>query len=305
MAHRGKTIHLFLIDGEADGRIKATISNWVGVAYKVPRDKLGDCRKIDALARSGVYFLFGTGHLPGGQGAVYIGQAGVRKTGGGILTRLLEHDRDPDKDYWDEAVVFTTSNNSFGPTELSFLENRFCNMALQAGRYRVRNGNDPAAGNITEEKESELAEFADEAELILGVLGYKVFDVRAPRRADAPPAAKSTSPSPPSGDTAPKIGRFVQREVAALLAGSKVPADELERLGDLDYCKKVFGRRVYYPVLREWPAGTVRDDVGVIGGYRRYYADIVIIRGERRFLLSSQWYQESWEPLLAWYQKFT
>lgn len=62
-----------------------------------------------------------------GENVVYVGQAGVRKNGEGILFRLQEHKRNPDKDYWTEAVVFTTSNNSFGPTEISYLENRFCN----------------------------------------------------------------------------------------------------------------------------------------------------------------------------------
>lgn len=54
-----------------------------------------------------------------GDNVVYIGQAGERKNGEGILYRLQEHKRNPDKDYWTEAVVFTTANNSFGPTEIS------------------------------------------------------------------------------------------------------------------------------------------------------------------------------------------
>jgi hypothetical protein len=80
----------------------------------------------------------------------------VRKNGEVILFRLQEHKRNPDKDYWTEAVVFTTSNNSFGPTEISYLENLFYNLAHDAKRYAVTNGNDPASGHITEEKESEL-----------------------------------------------------------------------------------------------------------------------------------------------------
>jgi len=79
-------------------------------------------------------------------------------------------------DYWTEAVVYTTSNNSFGPTEISYLENRFCNLAIESGRYIVRNGNDPSPGNVTEEKESELEEFIDYAKIVMGTLGYKVFE---------------------------------------------------------------------------------------------------------------------------------
>ena len=70
---------------------------------------------------------------------------------------------------------FTASYNSFGPTEISYLENRFCNLAVDAKRYEVKNGNDPSLGNITEEKESELEDFIEYAELIMGTLGHKVF----------------------------------------------------------------------------------------------------------------------------------
>ncbi len=175
MATRGKNIQLFLMDGEAGGRIKCTLANWTGVAYKIPRTELDKCKERDDLKQSGVYFLFGTSDETG-KGVVYIGQAGARKNGEGILNRLQEHKRNPEKDYWTEAIIFTTSNNSFGPTEISYLENRFCNLALEANRYEVKNGNDPTPGNITEEKESEMEEFIDYAKVIMGTLGHKLFE---------------------------------------------------------------------------------------------------------------------------------
>lgn len=76
--------------------------------------------------------------------------------------------------------MFTTTNNSFGPTEISYLENRFCNMAIEAGRYVVKNGNDPNPGNITEEAESELEEFIDYAKIVMCTLGHKVFEPYIP-----------------------------------------------------------------------------------------------------------------------------
>lgn len=175
MAKRGKSINLFLMDGEASGRIKCTLANWTGIAYKIPRTALDSCKEREDLKQSGVYFLFGKSDATG-KGVVYIGQAGARKNGEGILNRLQEHRRNPEKDYWTEAIVFTTSNNSFGPTEISYLENRFCNLSLQANRYEVKNGNDPTPGNITEEKECELEEFIDYAKVIMGVLGHKLFE---------------------------------------------------------------------------------------------------------------------------------
>lgn len=186
---RGKSINLFLMDRDASGRIKCTMANWTGVAYNIPRTELDKCRERGDLKQSGVYFLFGTSDATG-KGIVYIGQAGARKNGEGILNRLQEHKRNPEKDYWTEAIVFTTSNNSFGPTEISYLENRFRNIAVAAGRYEVKNGNDPTPGTITEEKESEMEEFIDYAKVIVGTLGHRLFEPVSR------PAAGSDGPVP-------------------------------------------------------------------------------------------------------------
>lgn len=175
MATHGKNINIFLMDGTANGRIKCTLANWTGVAYRIPRVDLDLCKERNDLKQSGVYFLFGASDETSEQ-VIYIGQAGARKNGEGILYRLQEHKKNPDKDYWSEAIVFTTSNNSFGPTEISYLENRFCTMANDAHRYIVKNGNEPTQGNVTEEKESELEEFIEYAKIIMGVLGHKVFE---------------------------------------------------------------------------------------------------------------------------------
>ena len=52
MAARGKSINLFLMDGEPSGRIKCTLANWTGVAYKIPRIDLDLCKEREDLKRS-------------------------------------------------------------------------------------------------------------------------------------------------------------------------------------------------------------------------------------------------------------
>ena len=168
---KGKNFNLFLIDGEVTGRIKCTLSNWTGLAYKIPNSYLSKCKERQDLKQSGVYFLFGDDE--GDKPTVYIGQAGIRKNGEGVLFRVAEHLKG-NFDF-NEVVILTTQNNSFGPTEISYLENKFTNMALETDRYKVRNGNDPNPGNLTEEKESELEEYVEYSKIILGVLGYKIF----------------------------------------------------------------------------------------------------------------------------------
>ena len=75
------------MDGTPTRRIKCTLSNWTGVAYKIPRTELEKCKGRNDLSQSGVYFLFGTSDQTG-ENVVYIGQAGIRKNGEGILYRL-------------------------------------------------------------------------------------------------------------------------------------------------------------------------------------------------------------------------
>lgn len=166
-----KNFNIFLMDGEVTGRIKCTLPSWSGLAYKIPRTYLDKCKDREHLKQSGVYFLFGKNNTD--EDAVYIGQAGIRKSGGGVLFRVAEHLKDDF--YFSEAVIFTTSDNSWGPTEISYLENKFTNLAIITERYKVENNNDPNPGNVTEEKEAELEVYVEQFKTMLGVLGYKIF----------------------------------------------------------------------------------------------------------------------------------
>lgn len=305
MAKRGKNINVFLMDGEATGRIKATISNWIGVAYKIPRHKLFACKERDDLSQSGVYFLFGNNDEGD---VVYIGQAGVRKNGSGILARLNEHDKNPDKDYWTEAVVFTTSNNSFGPTELSFLENKFCNMSIASGNFKVKNVNDPTLGNITEEKESELEEFADYAELILGVLGYKVFVTRGEvernsnqeceiKKKIAIEDNENTS-IPQLPDAGLKIGEYVRLAMKNLSAsGYSFTEDDIKLMCSSEWTEKHFHTK--HAFMKVYTQG-VTDNKDSEGKYVRFWAD-PFVYGTRAVLISKEWYENKRKLFESWY----
>ena len=174
MEKRSKNINMFLMDGEVTGKIKCTLSNWTGVIYKIPRIQLGDLKSRDEMKQSGIYFLFGRDEDKQ-KDVTYIGQATTRKNGEGVMLRIQEHTRDTHADYFNDVIILTTQNNSFGPTEISYLENKFTQLAKEAGRYIVKNGNDPNPGNVTEEKESELDEIVENTLMIIGTLGYRVF----------------------------------------------------------------------------------------------------------------------------------
>lgn len=183
---KSTTINLFLLDGTANGRIKCTISSRTGIIFRIPRKDLAKCKgskSLEGLENDGVYFLLGE---EDGKQKIYVGQAGSRKNGKGLLNRLSEHDRNVEKNFWTEAIILTTSNNSFGPTEISWLEHKFCNMAMNLGRCEVLNGNEPSPGNITAEKESDLEDQVEFAQLVLSAIGYKIFE---PQQKILPPSA--------------------------------------------------------------------------------------------------------------------
>lgn len=54
----GKTIKIFLINGDPNGRMSCELSNWTGKAYKIPRIKVKDCSDRNDLDNPGIYLLF-------------------------------------------------------------------------------------------------------------------------------------------------------------------------------------------------------------------------------------------------------
>lgn len=160
------------MDDRPDGRVKCTTVNWTGVVYRIPRTSLDKCNQMEDLRYGGIYILFGKDDK-NDKDLAYIGQAGPRKSGEGILRRIKNHLGE--EVYWNEMIAVTTNNNFLGATELSYLENHFFKDALEAQRYSIKNANEPFLGSVTEERESEIREFEEKAKLLIGVLGFKIF----------------------------------------------------------------------------------------------------------------------------------
>jgi hypothetical protein len=56
----GKTIRIFLADGEPTGILLAEISNWTGKVIVAPRSQLDQLSKREEVRRTGVYLLVGS-----------------------------------------------------------------------------------------------------------------------------------------------------------------------------------------------------------------------------------------------------
>ena len=171
MAVLGKSIELYLMDGNADGRWQAALSNWNAQAYKIPRNLLQESDTESALHSPGVYFLFGWDDDEEKQ-FVYIGE------GDDALTRIGQrHSFENNKTYWTEAVIFVTPDGTLEKSRVKYLENRFHKIAVDAKRFIVKNGNTPSQSPLNRQVRDLLEAFIINAEVIMSTLGYKVFEL--------------------------------------------------------------------------------------------------------------------------------
>lgn len=166
MTKFGKTIKLFLIDGEPNGRMTCELSNWTGKAYKIPRIKIKDCTDRPDLNNPGIYLLFGKDE--DGKDLIYIGEAET------VFKRLTQHLTQ--KDFWNEAIVFISKDDNLNKAHIKYLENRLFETAKAVNRYQVDNSTVPTQSSIAESDRSEMEEFIENVKMLVNTLGHKVFD---------------------------------------------------------------------------------------------------------------------------------
>lgn len=162
----GKTIKIFLIDGDPNGRMSCELSNWSGKAYKIPRIKIKDCSDRADLISTAVYLLFGKDDE--GKDQVYIGEAES------ILKRLSQHLTQ--KDFWNEAIVFLSKDDNLNKAHIKYLENRLFDLARITNRYKIENSITPTQSSISESDKAEMEEFIENIKMMVNTLGHKVFE---------------------------------------------------------------------------------------------------------------------------------
>jgi hypothetical protein len=162
----GKTIKLFLIDGEPSGRMTCELSNWTGKAYKIPRIKIKECTDRPDLQNTGIYLLFGKDEASSDK--VYIGEAES------VLKRLGQHLTQ--KEFWNEAIVFISKDENLNKAHVKYLENRLYEIATKVKRYKLENNTIPTQSSISESDTAEMEEFIGNVKILVNTLGHKVFE---------------------------------------------------------------------------------------------------------------------------------
>lgn len=163
---RGRTVKIYLVDGVPGGLITAEIMNWTGKFTVAPRSQLADLVQRNELKRTGVYFLIGSNPEDPSQDIVYIGETD------NILTRLTQHNKDADKEFWEKTVVVTSKDENLTKAHGRYLESRLIQIAIQSKRAQVKNGTTPEISSLPEPDVADMEYFLEQIQMILPVLGY-------------------------------------------------------------------------------------------------------------------------------------
>lgn len=165
--NRGKTIQLFLPDGNPRGVKIAEFTSRTIQAVLVPRAQLDFACERNELGNVGIYFLYGdstSGSLP----LLYVGEAE------NCATRLKQHNKQ--KDWWTVAVVCISKTAEFTKSHVKFLEWYCHQQASDAGRFKLENASTPTKSHVSESMEADLMDHFDTIQILSSTLGYPVFD---------------------------------------------------------------------------------------------------------------------------------
>src|SRR5262249_10464511 len=123
-----------------------------------------------------------------GRKKLYVGE------GDSVISRLAAHNKDPDKDFWEEAIVFTSKDQNLTKAHVRYLEARLISLAGEAKRATVANSTTPnEQGRLPEPDEVEMEEFIPQPRFLLGTRGYDLFAPFTPPQRDELSATKGGS----------------------------------------------------------------------------------------------------------------
>lgn len=168
----GKSIRIYLVDGDASGLLTAEVMNWSGKLLVSPRTKLAELAKREEIKRTGLYILAGPDpENPIGE-VVYIGE------GDNVFKRLASHDKDERKEFWTRCVAVISKDLNLTKAHVRYLESRLISMGYAAGRAKIHNGTAPPLPPMPEADIADMEGFLKHIELVLPVLGFSFLKPR-------------------------------------------------------------------------------------------------------------------------------
>lgn len=167
----GKLIRLFLVDGNPNGLRTVEISNMTIYTTIFPRSKLKDFLQREESRKAGCYLLIGNDIATPEETIVYIGEGEI------VGERLKSHSLGgKQKEFWDEAIVFTSKDDYITKTQIQYLEAELCRLAVDAGKVKLDNGTRPSKPTLSEVDNAEMEQFLSAIQLILSSIGIDILE---------------------------------------------------------------------------------------------------------------------------------
>lgn len=189
----GRSIRLFLVDGQPNGLMTAEIMNWTGHVITGPRTRLAELVKRPECDRTGIYFLVGPDPENSLRPLVYIGETD------NVGTRLKQHNKPEDKggkDFWEKACVITSKDPNLTKAHVKFLESLLIHNAKAVARCELVNGTAHEYGNLPEADRADMAYFLEQIRTVLPVLGFN-FLREIPTSTTTPGTGEATQDESP------------------------------------------------------------------------------------------------------------
>ena len=162
------SIKIFLADGTSDGLRVVEKTNWTGVAYCFARTGFAALRGREELARPGVYVLIGPAESEGYRQRVYIGEAD------NLGLRIRKHA--VEKEFWTQAVAFTSKDDDLNKAHVRHLEARLLERAGVAGRAELENSVASQAPRLSAAEQAYADAFLSDMLLIYPIVGVEAFE---------------------------------------------------------------------------------------------------------------------------------
>lgn len=169
-----KTIQIFLPGGDPQGIRVAEITTRIVQLFEVPRSLLASFLEMPESSQVALYLLVSQ-PMDEGDPQVYVGQTGD------LRARLAIHNKE--KDWWERVLVLVSRTNSLTQTHTLFLEWHALQVARDAGRYALQNGNKGSRPHTPAPLEADCHEIFDTGRTLLATLGFPVFDAVAETKA--------------------------------------------------------------------------------------------------------------------------
>ncbi len=169
----GRSIRIYLVEGDASGLLTAEVMNWSGKFVVAPRTMLKELAAREEVSRTGVYILVGPDPENPTQDMVYVGE------GDNVFKRITAHDKDSDKEFWTRCALVISKDLNLTKGHVRYLESRIIEKGHASDRARLFNVTAPPLPPMPEPDAADMEGFLSHVELVLPVLG---FDFLKPKR---------------------------------------------------------------------------------------------------------------------------